>query len=197
MTSINTALSSYYQLANQSGSSSTSSTATTLADALQAIDGSDDTSSSSSDAYTLNLSAQAQQLLSGSTTSSSTASSTGSSNFVLTSAQENTITTILEKYKDSPFDQATFDQIQNDLTAAGLGSTQLSAQDQVTSFNPTSNFLSALNGDYSNLSDPSTSASTEQTKTTNYMNNIISFWKSISTTASASDTASAASTASS
>lgn len=182
MTSISTSLSSYYQLFGQQSSATNTTSASltqSLADALDALS----SSGSGSGAYSLNLSPAAQALMNGGSSGSGTGSST---TFTLTSAQQADIKTILEKYKDAPYTQATFDSIQSDLSAAGLGAPQLSAEDQVNSFNSTDVFLSALSGNYSSLNTPSQSATSEQTKTANYMNDIISAWQSISTTYSAS-----------
>lgn len=175
----------YYSLSGSS-SGTASAASSTSSNLLAALDGTG--SGSGSSAYSLNLSPQAQQLLSGaSSTGSASSSSDSSSNFVLTTQQQATIGSILAKYKSAPYTQATFDSIQADLKAAGLSPKQLSAQDQVTSFNATAVLVSALDGNYVNLSAQSAQTSaTEQTKSANYMQSILSQWQSLNTTAASS-----------
>ncbi len=184
----------YYQLSGQQsdllsngGSTAASNPTQSLLDALDSVTTSSD-SSGSNNSYTLDLSPAAQELLNaGSSTSSTASSSSGSDTFTLTTAQQNTITAIIEKYKDAPQDQATFDEIQNDLNAAGLSPEQLAAQDQVTSLNPTSMLLDALNGNYTDPASQSISqSSTEQSKMSQYMQNIITFWQNSSSGSSVS-----------
>jgi hypothetical protein len=189
--------SQYYQLSgqNQSNTGATSSVSTDLA-SLLGTDGTNSSSSSVSDI--LNLSPAAQSILDGLNTSNnssnSSADSTGdNASFLLTPAQQNQISAILAKYKDAPQTQATFDQIQNDLNAAGLGPQQLAQEDSNQSFNATQIFLDALNGQADAI--PTANDSTEQTKSANYMQNIISEWKGMSSQSAPSGTASTDTTA--
>src|ERR1700753_78909 len=141
MTSINTNLSSYYQLSNaltgqQDNSSSgsnqsatdTSGTSLTqsLISALDAASNGGSSSDNNDSAYSLSLSPQAQQLLGNGSSSSS------SSDFTLTNVQQNTIEGILQQYASQPLTQDTYDQIQQALQKAGLGADQLMAQDEIT-----------------------------------------------------------------
>jgi len=189
MTSVANILGGYYPLSGaQSGFSGAGSAAVpSLADALAAVSDGGSSSGDSNAAYSLNLSPQAQQLLNGGASGSDT-----STTFRLSFSQQSTITSILAKYKDAPFTQATFDQIQDDLKAAGLGTDQLALQDKVTSFNPTSVLIDALSG---NITDPvtqnATSDTAEQTKSNNYINSILSQWQSMSTAASSSSASAA------
>jgi hypothetical protein len=192
----------YYQLANLlssgSGSSGNPLSSSSSTSSLQALEqallgGGSGSGSSSPGAYLLDLSPQAQSLLSGNSTSSSGGQST---EFTLTSAQETQIKNILEKYKDAPLTQATFTEIQNALQAAGLSPQTLGAEDQVKSFNPTNVLLSALNGNYAAVNSPSVTASNEQTKESNYMKDIVSAWKSLDTSGSSGSGSSSASGAS-
>jgi len=176
MTSINTA--AYYQLSgNASNSSSASSSTTSPTDMLlQALNSAtSDTSSNNNSSYSLNLSPQAQQYMNSSSPSSAT-----SSNFVLSPQQEQAITKILDKYKNAPQTQATFDQIQNDLNTAGLGASQLSLQDQATNFSPTALFIDDLSGNTSGAA--AITSPDETTKSSNYMQQIISQWQTIAAT---------------
>jgi uncharacterized protein (DUF1778 family) len=132
-------------------------------------------SSGGSNAFLLDLSPQAQQLLNG--TASSSSASGSSSDFILTDAQQAAIKTIIAKYKDAPLTQDTFNAIQNALAAAGLSPQTLAAEDQVNSFNPTSVLLSALNGNFANLQNTANSASNEQTKESRYLQGIVKLWE--------------------
>jgi len=174
----------YFQLANLLSSGSGSSTSAlnlptpsneTLAQILNASSSSGSSQNGAS-AFLLDLSPQAQKLLNG-TTSSASGSST---NFVLTQAQQTAIENIIQKYKDAPLTQATFDAIQNALAAAGLSPQTLAAEDQVKSFNPTNVLLSALDGNYTSIQNPATSASGEQAKETHYLQSIIKLWEAAS-----------------
>ena len=175
MTSINST--GYYQLSsNTSSNSSASSKTQSPTDILlQALNSASGTSSNSDSSYLLNLSPEAQQYI-----NSNTATSPTSSNFVLSSKQQQDITNILNKYKNSPQTQETFDKIQNDLNAAGLGASQLSLQDQATNFSPTALFIADLNGDTSGAA--AITSPDETTKSSNYMQQIINQWQTISKT---------------
>ena len=213
MSTINsTQLASYYSLNNNdtSGSSSTSSNAANtgntnttalllaaLNDASAANNSSPD--SSSSDAFLLNLSPDAQNYLSSlSSGTSSTGTSSASDSFTLSSTQQAQLTAIIDKYKDAPYTQATFDDLQNDLESAGLGPDQLNAEQDMNSLNPTEMLLDALNGttptDQSSFTDVSSGNST---RASNYIDSILSQWQSVSTTysASAADSSTATGTA--
>ena len=183
-------LSSYYPLSgtqtgktggNRTGNHLNSDPTQSLISALAAVNGASSSNNDNS-AYFLNLSPAAQLLLNHNNTSSTGSSNNG--NFTLSSAQRTQINDILKKYKDAPFTQETFDQIQNDLQAAKLGPDQLIAQDEISSFNPTSSLINALNGNFAPLNTPATTAASEHTKTTNYMQGIITAWQQISGTAS-------------
>jgi hypothetical protein len=197
MGTISNTLGGYYQLANlltsgpgtstlSSGPSSSASSLQALETALLSSSGSGSSSGGLS-AYTLDLSPAAQSLLSGGSTSSGNGTST---KFTLTHTQETQIENILAKYKDAPLDQATFDSIQNDLEAAGLSPQTLGAEDQVKSFNPTNVLLSALDGNYASIQTPAASSANEQTKESNYLQSIISLWKSEDTSGSSASGAS-------
>lgn len=200
MGSIST-LNGYYQLANllSSGSGSSTSSSSSQTNSLQALEtallsSGSASSQSNPDAYLLDLSPQAQQLLSNGSTSSASGNST---QFTLTSTQQTAIKNILEKYKDAPLTQATFQEIQNALQAAGLSPQTLGAEDQIKSFNPTNVLLDALGGNYNSIQNPQTTASSEQTKEGNYMQSIVSLWKSLDSSISSANGSSSANTVSS
>ena len=165
--------SGYYQLSNPTGgqaggTSGSGQTGSTQA-LIQALSG--DTNSNnanSNDAYLL-------QYL------SNTANGTNQS-FILSDKQKQTITDILTKYKDAPYNQDTFNKIQNDLNAAGLSTTTLSLLDKSKSFSATSVLISALNGGIASGADAGgvPSDTEEQTKSSSYIQNIISQWKNLS-----------------
>lgn len=196
MTSIN----SYYQLANAltgqnnfSSSNSLSanknnetSTTQSLIDALNAANGTGSQSSSNS-AYSLSLSPQAQQLLGSSSSSSSVSSS-----FTLTNSQQDTIKNILKQFSGQPLTQDTYDKIQQALQKAGLSANQLMAQDEITNLASPQTLIDDLNGNINTaVINPSHIISSEQTKTSNYMDAIVKEWQSMnasSTSSTATDT---------
>jgi len=187
---------SFYQMPGQSSSPGTDSLQSSGIESLAQIL-SNNSSDTIGNSYLdqVSLSPEAQNFLSGlsSTSTSGTTGADSNSNFTLTNSQQQQITDILNQYKDAPFTQATFNQIQNALQKAGLGTDLLSAKDQINSFNPTMDFLNALSGNTTNNSlnsqDPTNIAASEQTKSSNYMNQIYQQWQGISTTASSSSTA--------
>lgn len=198
MTSITNIPASYYQLSSlQNGNSgqssltshnSSSSAASVTQSLINALQNSGSTSgSSNSGSDILDLSPAAQQLLNNAS-SGSTQSSTGSSSFTLTAAQQQQVKDIIAKYKDAPMTQDTFNKIQNDLEAAGLGADQLSAKDQLSSFNLTSTLLDALSGKNNPLTSASDKLSAEQTKANNYMKDVYSLWQQTANSAQTSST---------
>lgn len=188
MTSISSP-SMYYQLSSLQNSTSSSTSgggkgnaATSptemLLNALQEADG-NSSQKDNTDAFSLNLSPAAQMLMNNSDNQTSSSSTAGTS-FTLTKAQQADIQAILEKYKDAPATQDTFNAIQNDLEAAKLGPDQLSAQDQITSFNTLSSLLNYLNGDFNTVNSAATTLSNQQDKANNYMQSVMTLWQSIS-----------------
>jgi hypothetical protein len=183
----------YYQLSNPQagvGGGTASNSTNALLQALGVSPG-NPSATSPADAYLLDLSPQAQALVNGTgSINAVNPTSSSSSSFVLSSQQQQAIANILQKYKDSPYTQATFDQIQNDLQAAGLDPQTLSRKDQAQSFNATALFIADLNGDGSAanaITNPN-----ESQKASNYVQQIISEWKQISgNTGSSPDTSSA------
>lgn len=150
------------------------------------------------DAFLLDLSPQAQQVLAGlngNTTPNNDSGSLGSlfglGGFLLTSDQQKQLSDILAKYKDAPYTQDTFNLIQGDLDAAGLSPQQLSLQDKLKSFNPVGLLIDALDGKDPNSSDSNSSGlagmlggdnSDQDQKSQTYIQQIIKQWQSISST---------------
>lgn len=170
----------YYPL-----SSTNQSNATNNQDALlQALGASSGNSSSSVPTDFLDLSPEAQKLLAQINGSGNGSDSVSKNGFILTPKQQQQIRDILEKYKDAPFTQETFNQIQNDLKAAGLSPDKLAAVEQIHNFNSTGILLDALNGvdSSANFSDFFNNGDAQE-KANNYMKQIVSAWQSISTTA--------------
>lgn len=195
----------YYQLANlQSGSTpnTQSNPADAILQALSATGGSgllgdnSQNSSSSDNAFLLNLSPQAQSLLSGSSTG--LFSLTGGNGFALSVTQQQQVSAILAKYKDAPFTQDTFNQIQHDLKAAGLSPDQLAAKNEVLNIqaSDSSFLLNALDGTDTStlptLPDASSIMGSEQSNANAYMQQVFRQWQNISATAGASSAASPA-----
>jgi hypothetical protein len=188
---------SYYSLSTLLSSGSGGSAAlsgTSLATLLQSLISPGSGSASSANAYQLDLSPQAQQILAGGSAGQSSGSG-ASGSFVLTAAQQAAIKDIIAKFKDAPLDQNTFNQIQNALAAAGLSPQALAAEDQIKSFNPTNVLLEALGGNYSNIQTPSTTAAGEQAKETDYMQSVANLWKSYFSEGSSANGSSASGTA--
>ena len=189
MSSINAQLqgSGYYQLnSSSSGNSATTAQTQVATPSLASALSGNTQSTPFSDAVLLDLSPAAQKYLSGLGTSAATqtqnTSTTSSQDFVLSTEQKQTLNDILAKYKDAPYTQDTFDAIQGDLQKAGLGPDQLSAKDRVNSFSATAVLVDALNG--GNGSTPGSTPLSDadlKTKSNNYIQDVVSQWKKIST----------------
>lgn len=182
---LTTSSGNYYSLAGQgttSHESKTGKTSASLTSSLLATLAEDETANSADTAVQVKLSAAAQAYLAK--MNGTTSSSTSTTSFSLTKQQAQKIDDILAKYKDSPFTQTTFEKIQDELKAAGLSADQLRVKDQVSSFNPTQSLISALNGTDGETAQPTaaTRLAESQSKAEAYMKNIITAWKSISTT---------------
>jgi hypothetical protein len=183
MTIINSNYSSngYYQLGSQQNTAATTTGPTSLAEALQAID-----NKSGDSAYELNLSSDAndylQSLLEATNTQSSGTNSADSipDNFTLTPDQQNKLISILDKYKDAPQTQETFNQIQDDLKQAGLDPDTLAAKEQANNFNPTAVLIAIMSGQSStdtNPTDPQQIQSKYNTLKSNYLQQVAEMWE--------------------
>lgn len=201
MTSITNIPASYYQLSSLQGTNTgqssltsnnnSSSAASVTQSLINALQNSGNASDFSSGSDILDLSPAAQQLLNN-ISSGSTQNTGNNSSFTLTQAQQQQVKDIIIKYKDAPMTQDTFNKIQNDLEAAGLGADQLSAKDQVASLNLTSTLLDALNGKNDPLSSASDKLSAEKTKANNYIKDVYSLWQQTASSAQTSSTENAA-----
>lgn len=138
------------------------------------------TNSGELSSYMLDLSEAAKAYLAQQSTQSQATTSGDGEHFALTEAQQEQIRKIIEQYKNAPLTEETFAQIQDELTAIGLGADQLAAKEQVSAFNPLQSFLDALSGTSTTLSSEDISASVS-TKRENYLSDIIDYWASIST----------------
>lgn len=175
--------SGYYQLSNPSGGQSSGTSAgatqnTVTQSLINALSGESTTGASSgNEAYFLNLSPEAQKYL-DSTTSSST--SLDKQSYILNDKQKKTITDILTKYKDEPYNQDTFNKIQNDLNSKGLGTTTLSLIDKAKSFSATSVLINALSGRPNDSTNSGVQSESEiKAKSSSYIESIVSQWKNI------------------
>lgn len=187
----------YYSLNNQSTASQSSTSASTAHTTTTPV--SSGNSSSANASYALNLSAEALSYLKNlnSNTSASPLTAGGIDSFVLNSSQQKTLNIIIAKYQDAPFTQETFASIQDDMEKAGLSASVLGAQDQARSYNPTQFLIDALNGTSSNSHNGSmldmfgntsstggsSTATSTETKATNFMTSVADAWARISTTA--------------
>lgn len=185
-TTISSSANNYLALTGKSANTLTASP--TLADTLATTG-----STSAENAYTLDLSAGAlayiQQIHAAAASNPTTQgfSSDTITSFALTPAQENTLNTILAKYKDAPFTQDTFTQIQADLSAAGITENALSAQSKAHDFNPTQFFLNALTGTGTLAIDnasglTNTTSDADHEKFASFLKSVVAAWAKISTT---------------
>jgi hypothetical protein len=193
MSNINTSIggAGYYQLNQQSGGANNSANnlgrspanVGTLASALQAT-GNNSNTQSPNGAYLLDLSPLAQQYLAtnGQASQSSAVGGSSTQTFLLKPEQRQTIADIIASYKDAPFTQETFNQLQDDLEKEGLGAQQLAMIDNAESFNPTQILVDALSGRSSSFSGTASTQS-QQAKVDNFMQDIVKQWRNISTTA--------------
>lgn len=172
----------YYQLSKQSGGNVGQSN-TAGGGLLRALSPSANTLSASNAAYFLDLSPEARQYLEGinNGTISAAPASNNHNGFWLTQEQQKQITGILLQYRDAPFDQDSFNAIQNDLDAAGLGPEKLAMLESARIYNPTMVLIKSLNGD--DTPSPETtgvmSDEEKQAKTDVYMQQIVSEWKQL------------------
>lgn len=127
----------------------------------------------SSEAYFLDLSPAAQRYLSEAQTVP-----VEPGGYVLTEQQHDTLTGILMRHKESPYTQATFDSIQNELHEAGLSPGQLAGQSKVKRFTTTGTLIDALNGKFQ-TGAPQESASETEAKANQYMRAVAEQWKAI------------------
>ncbi len=169
----------------------TSNTATSqqstpsILDAFAAVNNlnGDPTKPSTGNSYLLDLSPSAQAYLanySGASSNSST-SSTHGAGVVLNHEQQLKLNEILTKYKDAPYTDATFKQIQVDMAKAGIGADSLAAQSQMRSINPTAMLLDAISGGDGSVGTIGSSADI-MTQATAFMKKVAEQWTDISTT---------------
>ncbi len=132
----------------------------------------------------IDLSPQAQLILAGENgTDSLLAGSsevTETPNFVLTDAQQRKINDIVLKHRDEPFNQKTFDRIQEDLRAAGLSPDQLALADvaRTASLDTSALFLDTLSGNDTNLNVVfSQDGLSEQANADAYIRMIYNLWR--------------------
>lgn len=185
-----TNLSQFYALKDtknaNTGSTPGQSSAPSLASALSAISGAktDTAQAASGSSYLLDLSETARNYLerlndTQATQSSSTTQRTG---IVLNSTQQQTLADILTKYKDAPYNDATFRLIQQDLDDAGIGADTLAAKQQVKQLNTTLIFLDVLNGGDGSAGTIGDSE-TLKSQAKGYLESVVAQWEKISTTA--------------
>ena len=200
MTTVNsTNLASYYSLKDATTSTTSQhTTVPSLADAFAAVNNtnSDPTNTNNGNSYLLDLSDSAKAYLqnySGSSSNSSTSSSNGAK-VILNHDQQQKLNAILQKYKDAPYTDATFKQIQVDMSKAGIGADTLAAQSQMRSLNPTMMLLDALSGGDASVGTIGSSADIN-TQATALMKSVAQQWTSISTTAASTTKSSTSSDA--
>lgn len=144
--------------------------------------------SSLAEAFMLDLSPDAKEALRESTANinASAGFSENEAQFTLTRKQLATIDEILQKYKDAPFTQETYEHIQEDLEDANLSPESLMLQDKIKSFNPINILVNALSGDFTDVVGNNTDVL--ESKMDNYIAMVVDTWKEISTTADDAET---------
>ena len=187
MTSISSTSILQTLLKKDTATSTTSEQSTpSILDAFAAVSGSNSdptATGNTGNSYLLDLSPSAQAYLqnySGSASNSSSSSSTGAG-VVLTPQQQNKLNTILLKYKDAPYTDATFQKIQSDMAAAGIGADALAAQSHMRQLNTTAMLLNALGGGDGSVGTIGSSTDIA-TQTTEFMKKIAQSWTQISST---------------
>lgn len=141
-------------------------------------------------AYAVNLSAEAQSYLdainqtknssSGSSIANTLSSSSSTNaNYRLNPKQQKLLDGILNAYKDAPFTQDTFKQIQEALKKNGIDSKTLELKEKAKTINVTGSLIAILNGSEQKSTTPTDEEF--KTKGNNYIDGIISKWQSIST----------------
>lgn len=176
MKTINSSYSgAYYQLPG----SAVATQARQNSAAPSGVAGAQNPASSAGAAFLLDLSPAARQFLNNLPAEPTPVSS---GEFFLSLEQDRLIDQILEKYKDEPQDQETFNMIQDDLRAANIAPEQLSALDRVSSFNVTQVFLSNLSGNGADLAGlGKVTEEKEKAKSDRYIEMIVGRWKQIAT----------------
>jgi hypothetical protein len=172
---------------NQASTGSSGSAGSTLTDALAAAQGTSSTgagNASSNDSYLLDLSPEAQAYLSNSSASgaaTSTGSATSATGYgiVLSPVQQDKLTAILEKYKDAPYTDTTFQSIQKDMKAAGIGADALAGQSEMRNLSPTAMLLNALSGGDASVGTIGGSADIANMET-NFLGQVTSQWQTMS-----------------
>lgn len=130
--------------------------------------------------YLVNLSEEARNYLAGQ--SSKPSGGTTGASFLLSDSQQQKLDSLIEKYKDAPFTQESFDAMLTEIELSGIGPQELSAKEQAKLVNPTALFLGALNGSGSGLAFSSANNDALKTRADNYLQSIYDQWESISTT---------------
>lgn len=135
-------------------------------------------------AYQINLSPAAKAYLAkleekNAATSSTSTESTGG--FTLNKQQAEQIKAIVTKYKDEPLTQETFDKIQADLRAAGLGPEQLAVKEQISSFNPAASLMAALEDNSAQpvIQKPADIMASLEAKGKTYMEQVEKLWRAL------------------
>ena len=141
MTTITTSLAGY--LANADDKKKANGTgAETLADILAPTQ--EETSATQQEAVTLNLSDEAKAMLEQ---ASPLFTDFSGERFILNNSQRLTIESIIQNYKDAPFNDETYEAIMADLDDAGLSPELLTIKEQVMSVNPVASLASTLVSD--------------------------------------------------
>lgn len=174
-----------YSLATQldTGTSQdkTASSVTKLPALTSSLLASAETNVASEDAYQINLSPEAKAYLAKLEEKKAASSSETDGGFALTKQQAEQIKEIVSKYIDAPLTQETFDKIQADLRAAGLGAEQLAIKDQIASFNPTSSLIAALDGTAGEVvvQKPAEILAQQEAKGKTYMEQVERLWRAL------------------
>lgn len=166
--------SQWFQLKDKSSAALSESNVETASNQEQ------NSAASLAEAFMLDLSPDARQALAQADTTAGSDSSDATQQFALNKKQLQAIDDILQKYKDAPFTQETYENIQADLEDANLSPESLALQDKLRSFNPIGILVSALSGNFTDAVNADDA--TLETKMDHYMGMIVDKWKDLSTT---------------
>lgn len=131
----------------------------------------------------LDLTKEAQDYLARISTSAAQAEKTQEvTPFILSRKDQAKLDSIITSYKDKPFTQESFDQMQQELKSAGLSADHLAAKEKMRTLSPARMFIDIMAGN-----DPApvvhiSKDTNLQAKAERYMTDVITRWSEISTT---------------
>lgn len=184
MSSVNTLFSgNFYQL-NSQEKSSTSGTGNALEQLVSSVKQAT-TSDQSEKAATdlLDLTAEAQAYLERTQATADKSEELDKvTPFILSRKDQATLNSIINKYKDAPFTQESFQQMQQELKSANVSSEQLAAKEKMRTLSPARMFIDIMAGKEITPVVSLADDKSFQAKGERYMRDVITRWSEISTT---------------